>query len=190
MIITPRVQSVLDRMAAYEATFSAQFAVDKETGEFLHTFVAMAKPHRILELGSWRGASAIYMADALQQIGSGHMTTVEQNLDNVLTARANIEEAGLTPYVTVVHQDAGEFLLHHREKFELVFIDAMKSQTTPWLKIILENHVHPRSHIIIDDVIKSREKMTGLFEFIHAQGFSFDQYQIGNGLLVIKPYGK
>lgn len=190
MNVSPRVQSVLDRMAAFEASFNAQFAVDQATGELLHNLVSMVKPLHVLELGTWRGASAIYMADALQQLGRGHLITVEKSEANTRIARANIEEAGLTHFVTVVHQDVDDFLLADREKFDLVFIDAMKSKTATWLGLVLEKHVHARSRIIIDDVQKSREKMAGLFEVIAQQGLETEEYKVGNGILVVKPYVK
>jgi predicted O-methyltransferase YrrM len=190
MHISPQTQSVLDRMAAYESTFDSQFAISKETGEFLHALVTMAKPSRILEFGTWRGASSIYMADALKQLGSGHVTSVEKSVKNVLAARANIDEAGLTPYVTVVHEDVDDFLRHDRGAYELVFIDAMKSKTTAWLTLVLEKHTHAHSRIIIDDVKKSRDKMSGLFEFLDKQGMAFEEYNLGNGILLVKPYVK
>lgn len=190
MHVSPQTQSVLDRMAAHEAAFDSQFAVSKETGEFLHALVTMAKPSRILEFGTWRGASAIYIADALKQLGLGHVTSVEKAVKNVLAARANIDEAGLSSYATVVHEDIDDFLRHDRGKYELIFIDAMKSKTTAWLSLVLEKHAHAHSRVVIDDVKKSRDKMTGLFEFLDKQGASFEEYNIGNGILLVKPYVK
>lgn len=172
-------------MAEYEASFDSQFAVDKATGEFIHALIMTAKPKRVLELGTWRGASAIYIADALKQNGAGHVTTVERSISQVLTARANIDEAGLANYVTVIHDEIDRFLSHYRETYDFVFMDAMKSKTAGWLDLVLQSHMHPRGRILIDDVVKDADKMADVEKIIATRSLKSELYQIGNGLLLV-----
>lgn len=48
-----------------------------EDCELLHSLVRVTKPQRVLELGTGMGVSARFIADALQDNGSGHLWSIE-----------------------------------------------------------------------------------------------------------------
>lgn len=57
--------------------FGGGWAVEVEVGELLHAIVRAIKPRVIVETGTHKGFSALMMAKALQQNGSGHIHTVD-----------------------------------------------------------------------------------------------------------------
>ena len=70
--------------------------------------------------------------------------------------------------------------------FDMVFIDGRKSETLLYLKN-LSPYIHQTTHIIIDDVIKFKEKMQDCYDFLDKHNIYYDIYQIDSddGVLVI-----
>lgn len=183
----PKIKKVLDDMAEFEKQFEAQFAVGEATGLFLYQLVVKHKPKRILELGTWRGASAIYMAVALKELGDGQITTVDVGNDRAEMARQNFIKAGVGEYITQVVSEIDDFILNHKVKYGLVFMDATKSQQIDWLKMILKNNLTDKGVIIIDDVITMGDRMTVLLDFIknHPDLCSRTE-NVGDGLMIVE----
>ena len=55
------------------------WGITEEQGRLLYDFVVRAKPAEILELGTGVGTSACYMAAALEEVGSGRVTTLDRD---------------------------------------------------------------------------------------------------------------
>lgn len=70
----------------------------------LYDFVLNEKPARILELGFAHGVSTCYMAAALDEIGAGHITTID--IPDALNRKPDLhqllEKTGLGKYVTPI----------------------------------------------------------------------------------------
>ncbi len=183
----PQINEVLKRMAAYEKVYEAQFAVDDETGTYLYNFVLEHRPERILELGTWRGASAIYFAAALKQLGRGQVVTVDLGNDRVEQAADNFAQAGVSGLVTQVTADIDDYLPTDNQIYDLVFFDAIKKYQGRWMKDILSRNVRPGSHMIVDDVITMGKRMSDLFDIVEADNRLVSRLEhVGDGLLVIK----
>ena len=89
------------------------------------------KPFNVLEVGGLGGVSAIWFASAGPNV---RITSVEYDKKHVEIARANLEHAGLSDRVEVIH-GAGldilpgikdEIAAGKREAFDFVFVDADK----------------------------------------------------------------
>jgi len=90
----------------------------------LKLLVAMSGARRVLELGTFFGYSAAYMASAHPDV---HVTTLEFNADNAREARALLANSRVASRVDVVQTDAATWLrAHPREEFDLVFFDATR----------------------------------------------------------------
>jgi predicted O-methyltransferase YrrM len=78
-----------------------------EWGELLYNFIVDNKPAECLELGFAHGVSSCYMAAALDELGTGHLTAVDL-LDAADWQKPSIEDlllrTGLQKYVTVVRE--------------------------------------------------------------------------------------
>lgn len=106
---------------------------------------------RVLEFGAYCGYSAIFMADVF---GPGaRIISVEINPDSVRASSANIEFAGLSDQVEVIHGSSSETIPGLEGTFDLVFFDHWKDLYLPDLKL-LEQHqlLRPGSIVVADNV--------------------------------------
>jgi predicted O-methyltransferase YrrM len=179
------LQAQLEKMEEFEKQFSAVFAVDRETGLFLYGQVIQLKAKNILELGTWRGASSLYMAAALEAIGGGEITTVDVMTTRYDDATRNIDASGYRKYITQVKQDAKDFLAEDRTVYDFIFLDAEKKKQGEWIKSILKHNVHPGTRIIIDDAILMGDRMEDLFAYIKEQPVKSRLEKISDGLFII-----
>ena len=91
--------------------------------EFLTDFIRIHQVKKILEIGSAIGYSAIKMALVNPDI---QVVTIEKDEKRYLEAVKNIKKFQLENQITILFKDALELDL--KEKYDLIFIDAAKSQ--------------------------------------------------------------
>ena len=97
--------------------------MQKDGIEFLVDYIEKNNIKKILEIGSAIGYSAIKMALANNDI---YVTTIERDEDRYLIAKKNIKEYKLKDRITIILDDALNIEID--EEFDLIFIDAAKSQ--------------------------------------------------------------
>ena len=91
--------------------------------EFLLNYIKENNVKTILEIGTAIGYSAIRMALISSDI---KVTTIERDIDRYNEAIKNISDFSLENQINVIYADA--FDVDLSEKFDLIFIDAAKSQ--------------------------------------------------------------
>lgn len=91
---------------------------------FLTNYIKDSKVKRVLEIGTAIGYSAIKMALVDKNI---HITTIERDEERYKEALKNIKMFNLENRIDVIFDDA--FNVELDEKFDLIFIDAAKSQS-------------------------------------------------------------
>src|SRR5215471_12562983 len=92
-----------ERADASEATY---MPISRQGGELLYILVRAGRPNTVVEFGTSYGISAIYLAAAIADNGTGHVVGTELNGAKVLAARANLEEARLAECVSILLGDA------------------------------------------------------------------------------------
>src|SRR5689334_23279838 len=92
-------------LAGIRAADKGQLAVSEEDGRFLRVLVGATGAIQVLEIGAASGYSAIWIGLGLRQTG-GKLTTIEFDPVRAKEAAANVERAGLSDIVKVVHGDA------------------------------------------------------------------------------------
>lgn len=97
--------------------------MQEEGIEFLINYIKENSIHSILEIGSAVGYSAISFATVREDI---FVTTIERDEKRYQEAVENIKNMKLENRITIYHADALEFSTPL--KFDLIFIDAAKSQ--------------------------------------------------------------
>ena len=101
--------------------------ITRDTGEFLVVLVRAIAARRVLEIGTSNGYSTLWLADAARGLG-GSVTTVEFAEYKIGLASANFERSGLSPFIMLVHDDAGRLLQRSDSSaYDLVFLDAERS---------------------------------------------------------------
>lgn len=91
---------------------------------FLTNYIKDNEVKRVLEIGTAIGYSAIKMALVDKNI---HITTIERDEERYKEALKNIKMFNLENRIDVIFDDA--FNVELDEKFDLIFIDAAKSQS-------------------------------------------------------------
>lgn len=122
---------------------------DDETLQFLLATLSMAKPLRILEIGTAVGLSGVAM---LQTCKNAHLTTIELEEDRYLAAKDNFTRFGVADRITAHLGDAGEILAMMDGKFDFVFLDGPKAQYEKYL-FDLKRLMKPGATLFADDVL-------------------------------------
>lgn len=100
-----------------------------ETLAFLCTCAQMAKPEKILEIGTAVGASGI----CLLEHTAAELTTIEINADFAAEALNNFTAAELCDRVKVLCGDAAEILPDLEGEYGFIFLDGPKVQYVKYL---------------------------------------------------------
>lgn len=120
--------------------------MEKEGIEFLTEFVKLNKVKNILEIGSAIGYSAIKMALVDDDVT---VTTIERDKDRYIEAVKNIKKLKLDSRITLIFADAFDF--NTDEEYDLIFIDAAKSQYIKFFNKFSKN-LKPKGFIITDNI--------------------------------------
>ena len=108
--------------------------MEKDGIDFLTNYIKEHNIKNILEIGSAIGYSAIKMALIDNDI---KITTIERDEKRYLEAVKNIKEFNLEDRINIILDDA--FNVDLEEKFDLIFIDAAKSQYIKFLEKFKKN---------------------------------------------------
>jgi predicted O-methyltransferase YrrM len=124
-------------------------------GRFLHVLVQMTRAKRILEIGLLGGYSTIWMAQA--QPRGGRIVSLEFNPKHAEIARANLKRAGVLSRVDIRVGPALESLpvvaSERGGKFDLIFIDADKSNNPQYLEWALKLS-RRGTVIVVDNIVR------------------------------------
>lgn len=102
----------------------------------------------ILEIGSAIGYSAILMASSGKDVT---VTTIERDETRYMECIKNIKKCHLEKKINVVYQDALELNLSEELKFDMIFIDAAKSQYIKFFEKY-KHFLNPNGVIITDNI--------------------------------------
>ena len=186
---------IIEHLAPEEAALKNALAVSREhnmpewevsaaQGKFLYLLAKMKNASRILEIGTLGGYSTIWLARALPDDGVSLVISLEYDKLYADVARSNIEHAGLSHKVEIIHGTAVDtmkkMIEDKAEPFDMIFIDADKPNNPNYLKLSLQL-AKPGTVIFGDNVIRdgelcnaasSDEKVIGVRKFIEDMGNS------------------
>ena len=172
--------------------------MQKEGIEFLIEYIEKNNIHTILEIGTAIGYSAIRMALLSKQI---KVVSIERDENRFSMAVQNVHDFHLEDQITLLFEDAMHTELS--ETFDLIFIDAAKSQYIPFFEKFKKN-LNPNGVIISDNLsfhglvetneeIKSRNvrgivrKIKNYIQFLKEnEEFETTFYKLGDGVGVSK----
>ena len=136
-------------------------------GRILADIVREHKPRLILEVGALYGYSAILIAK--NSPAHSQITTVEKDPKNARITQENVARAGLDDMIEVIQGDAIIILPELPGPFDLVFLDAEKTQYLAYLKAI-EAKLHQGSVIVADNVGVFRDQMMDYLNYVRTTG--------------------
>ena len=138
-----------------------------EKGQILAKTVLEVEPKRVLEIGTLVGYSAILMGKELGK--ETHLITIEIHDDEARIARKNIERAKIPPTVKVIVGDAKEVIPKLQGEFDLVFVDAEKSEYLEYLQLG-ETRLHKGSTVVADNAGIFADQMSDYLGYVRSSG--------------------
>jgi predicted O-methyltransferase YrrM len=142
-------------------------------GKIISDIIKRYKPTKILEIGTLHGYSAILMVDLLFDDGKLITIEIDKNLADI--ARKNIAKAGLSNKIEVISGNALEVIpTLTGYKFDLIFLDAAKSEYLQYLRLLEEKHLMKKDSVVLaDNVILFENEMKDYLEYVR----SSDRYK-------------
>jgi predicted O-methyltransferase YrrM len=139
-------------------------------GKILADIISKHKPETIIEIGTLHGYSAILMADMLPD--DGKLITMEKDTNLSSIAMKNVEDAGLSHIIEVINVDGLKGIpLLQKEKFDLMFLDAIKSDYLKYLNLAEKNNLlSDRVVIVADNVLLYENEMQDYLHYVRASG--------------------
>lgn len=136
-------------------------------GKILAEVVRTAKPKRILEVGVLYGYSSILMAK--NSPAGVEIIAVEKNPEHVTISKKNIKRAQMEDKIKVMEGDGTAVLKQLSGKFDLVFLDAAKTEYLAYLKSV-EKNLHKGSIVVADNVGVFKDEMLDYLEYVRGTG--------------------
>ena len=131
-------------------TIHPRMASGQLQGQFLSLISDMIRPKRILEIGTFTGYSALCLATGLTSDGVLH--TIEINEEYEDRIRAYFSESSYNPKIILHIGDAKTIVPSLNEQWNLVFIDAEKTDYQEYYEMVFPQ-VRKNGFILIDNTL-------------------------------------
>jgi predicted O-methyltransferase YrrM len=119
-----------------------------ETGRMLAALCRWLDPF-VLEVGTAIGYSTLHMAE---QLDRGRVLTLEVDPERAAQARGFLDRAGVAEHVQVVEGDARETIPALGGPFDLLFVDAAKTEYRDYVELALPL-LSERALLVIDNLL-------------------------------------
>jgi predicted O-methyltransferase YrrM len=153
-------------------------------GKIIEDVIKEYKPKKALEIGTLHGYSAILIANIIlsgkydnENFNSERSSTEpilisvekDQRLANI--ARKNIEKARLSEKIQVINGDALEIIPKLKSKFNMIFLDATKSEYLKYLQLIEKySLLNKRAVVVADNVLIYENEMKDYLDYVRNSG--------------------
>ncbi len=127
-------------------------------GRVLSMLSHMIQPKTVLEIGTYTGYSAICMTEGLKSGGRIHTIDINEELETMVTDYT--EKAGLKDIIINHIGNAIDIIPTLPETFDLVFIDADKTNYSNYFDLVFDK-VNTGGYIIADNVLWSGQVADG-----------------------------
>lgn len=171
----PRVEEVLaslqraaDEHDAGQVDRLARWRViEPDAGRLLWFLVQALQAQTLVEVGTSRGASTLWLADAARRTG-GRVTSYDLDGAAQQDARRAIEQAGLDDVVDLRQSDGGAALAAAATgSVDLLLLDSERTEYTSWWPHPLRV-LRPRGVLAVDNAVSHAEEVAGLRDLLAA----------------------
>lgn len=119
-------------------------------GRFLEIISKLISPDQILEIGTFTGYSAICLSRGLKPGGMLHTIEINDELESI--AKKYFQKAGADKNIKTYFGNAIEIIPRLEFIFDLVFIDAEKTQYPDYYDLVIDR-IRPGGIILADNVL-------------------------------------
>jgi predicted O-methyltransferase YrrM len=153
-------------------------------GKIIEEVIRQHKPKKVLEIGTLHGYSAILIANIIltkkienesfaieNSLSEPILISVEKDQKLANIARKNIEYCRFSEKIKVISGDALEAIPGINSKFDMVFLDAKKTEYFKYLKLI-ERHslLNKRAVVVADNVLIYENEMKDYLDYVRNSG--------------------
>ncbi len=110
--------------------------VTPEAGRLLYALVRAARPATVVEFGMSFGISAVHLAAAVRDNGSGRVVTTELSASKIAAAKQTFAQTGLDDVITILEGDALATLTHLEGPVDFVLLDGWKDLYLPVIELL------------------------------------------------------
>lgn len=183
------LETVYSESRAHDETQTERAAcwrnLHPDSAALIALLVRAKQARKVLEVGTSNGYSTLWLADAVRDTG-GSLRTLEIDKARKKAARQNLREAKLEDYVRMEVCDAGEFLRDYSKYFDVVLLDADRSQYTAYWPHLQRILTKPGSLLVVDNVLSHADEVQAFIALVEAdKNFSSMVLDIGAGLLLV-----
>jgi len=163
--------------ALHEDTFATQTATQMLSGtvegRFLQMLVWAAQPKLVLEIGTYTGSAAQFMAEALPD--GGRVITCEFDPERAAFAQSHLDRSPVGDRIEIRVGDALETIASLDGPFDLVFIDANKDGYVDYYEAVLPK-LSDRGLIAADNTLFSGDVLDSPAEGAAAEIVRFNDH--------------
>jgi predicted O-methyltransferase YrrM len=153
----PRLRDMRDALSTArsaqeraDAMSAFYIPVTPEAGRLLYSLVRATRPATIVEFGMSFGISALHLASAVRDNGSGRVVTTELSKDKIAAAKQTFADTGLDDLITILEGDALSTLAGLDGPVGFVLLDGWKELYLPVIKL-LEPHLSTGALVVADN---------------------------------------
>lgn len=128
-------------------------------GRVLSMITKLIQPKKILEIGTYTGYSALCLAEGMRK--DGNIITIDKNEELETLQNKYFNKSGFRDQITQLVGNAIEIIPTLDEKFDLVFIDADKSNYINYFHLIIDK-MNSGGIILSDNVLWSGKVVEAL----------------------------
>jgi caffeoyl-CoA O-methyltransferase len=159
----PQLKARRDVLLA-EMEANPGISVPRVDGEFLNMLVYLTNAQQVLEVGTFRGYSGIWMSTALEQTG-GKLTTIDIDPEKVRESKANFQKAALTDRITSLEGDAHQVITTVSGPLDLIFLDAEKGGEMDYFEKLFPK-LRPGGIMALHNAISHKEAMKPYLQMV------------------------
>ena len=119
-----------------EAMSEFYIPVTPESGRLLYALVRATRPATVVEFGMSFGISAIHLASAVRDNGTGRVLTTELSDTKIAAAKQTFAKTGLDSVITILEGDALSTLAELDGPVDFVLLDGWKDLYLPVIKLL------------------------------------------------------
>ncbi|MGI5132084.1 O-methyltransferase [Pseudonocardia sp. CA-107938] len=187
-----RVRAVLDEVATAAAQHDAGIAdrllrwrvLEEDAGQLLAVLVRATGAHEVVEVGTSRGVSTLWLADAVRATG-GRVVSLDPDAAAQAAAAENVARAGLADHVTFTAVDGGSYLARMPDAaIDLLFLDAERTEYPGWWPHPLRV-LRPGGLLVADNATSHPDEIAPFAALLRAEpGVTTTIATVGKGELI------
>jgi predicted O-methyltransferase YrrM len=157
--------------------------LDPDAGRFLWFLAQAVGARTIVEVGTSRGVSTIWLADAARATG-GAVLSLDTDAAAQDAARRSLAAAGLDEHVTLRAQDGGAALAGLPDgAVDLLFLDAERTEYAAWWPHPVRV-LRPGGVLVADNALSHPAEIAPLRELLEGDGLTTTTIGVGKGELL------